>query len=325
MLRALGVPSFQGADSARMGGAWRVRGGSQRLAHALWEAIQQSAAAATPGSCSVELHMGAVCSGVSASADGAHATVSTVAGASFRAATAVVVALPPRLAGHSLTFRPQLSAAALRHLAATPTWMGSSCKVAVRYESESDSAFWAGRGLPDEQGAAPHPDDVVGEWHDASSAEEAQAAATPAGARGLPLRTHALVGFARPGCSAAAVADQLARCYSASRSRFTPPPPTSIHVSDWSRERFTSASERDGAGGHPRAHPDARKDLWGDEAVRTRDSDAGASASSSSLPLLLFGGSELAADPDAAGYMEGAVRRGQQVAVQIQKSQRWQS
>jgi monoamine oxidase len=322
-----------------MGGASRVRGGNQRIAQALWQEIQRMA---SPGS--VALKLGTECKSITCAEDGnQEVTVTTSTGECCRASTAVVVALPPRLALHSLSFRPSLPFSITRRLQALPTWMGSSCKFVARF----DTPFWLEHGMPDEQqqqrggaGARQMDDDAVFEWHDASSVFESTPAAAAAATSGNGaaiagrVHCHALCGFARPGCTAADVSRQLQRAYASSSSSsstrgFTLPPFRSFHVADWSADRFTSASVRDGAGGHPHAHAECRKSLWAADSTATKEEDGNASSSAHQAtlpppapPLLLFASSELSEQD--AGYMEGAVRRGVQVAQQIaNSSRRW--
>jgi monoamine oxidase len=243
LIRKLGLESFQGPDSRRMGGGWRVRGGNQRIAEALWAEIQRMAA---PGS--VELKLGCVCTCINAAKDDSHVTVDTLISDSFHAVTGVVITVPPRLALAYLSFSPLLPVSTQAHLQEVPTWMGSSCKIIVRFEEP----FWNEKGLPDEQRGGSRAGNAVLEWHDASSAFETE--------RGTSVRVHALLGFTHPGITPSQVAAQLQRTYAP--IGFMPPSWISFHVADWSADPYTSASTRDGEGGHPCAHPHIRQSLW---------------------------------------------------------------
>lgn len=55
----------------------------------------------------------------------------------------VILALPPRLISHSITFNPPLPSRKKKNMASTPTWMEKTGKVAFIYASP----FWRSRGL----------------------------------------------------------------------------------------------------------------------------------------------------------------------------------
>jgi monoamine oxidase len=71
--------------------------------------------------------------------------------------------------------------------------------------------------------------------------------------------------------------------------------PTAVHITDWSNEVFTSSSTTDGRGGHPHVSNMCRQPQWNGR--------------------LWLGSSEVS--DDDGGFIEGAVRRGTQVADQL--------
>ncbi|ACO47848.1 Putative amine oxidase (Flavin-containing) [Deinococcus deserti] len=80
-------------------------------------------------------------------------------------ASVVIVALPPRLTGQTITFTPELPSALTQVLSATPTWMGHAMKAVMRY----DCAFWRAQGLSGF--AVSYTGRPLQEIHDASPAD----------------------------------------------------------------------------------------------------------------------------------------------------------
>ncbi|WBO86774.1 flavin monoamine oxidase family protein [Hymenobacter yonginensis] len=139
----------------------------------------------------------------------------------YRAA-AVVVALPPRLAAHSLQFSPVLPPDLRQTMQAVPTWMAHSMKALAVY----DEPFWRGAGL---SGFAVSQVGPLVEIHDASPASGAVGAlfgffATPHPLRAAPAAQRQ-----------AAVVQQLSQLFGpVARS------PLAYHELDWTREPLTS-------------------------------------------------------------------------------------
>jgi monoamine oxidase len=136
--------------------------------------------------------------------------------------SAVIVALPPRLAAHSLHFTPGLPAALQQALREVPTWMAYSMKAVAVYATP----FWRADGW---SGFAASQLGPLVEIHDASPATG-------------PL--GALFGFFAPLHSLrdaplaqrqAAVVQQLARLFGPAAWH-----PLAYHELDWSREPLTS-------------------------------------------------------------------------------------
>nr|WP_272503583.1 FAD-dependent oxidoreductase [Salinibacter ruber] len=89
------------------------------------------------------------------------ATAQTPNGPQTTSVDAVVLAVPPRLAGHTLQFEPALPDALASALRGTTTWMSPSAKAAVTYARP----FWREQGLAGRVRSAAGP---VHDWHDAT-------------------------------------------------------------------------------------------------------------------------------------------------------------
>ncbi|WBA44157.1 flavin monoamine oxidase family protein [Hymenobacter canadensis] len=140
-------------------------------------------------------------------------------------AAAVLVALPPRLAAHSLQFSPPLPALLQQTLRAVPTWMAHSMKVVAVYAEP----FWRGAGW---SGFAVSQAGPLAEIHDASPATGGVGAlfgffATPHPLRAAPAPERQ-----------AAVVQQLGRLFGAPART-----PLAYHELDWARQPFTSVPE----------------------------------------------------------------------------------
>lgn len=191
----------------------------------------------------------------------------------------IVLALPPRLAADTITFKPALSDKQYKAMQDTPTWMAGHAKVIAVY----DTPFWRQDGLSGDAMSRRGP---MVEIHDASPAS------------GGP---YALFGFmgtsvtARQGREADILKDakdQLIRLFGKNAAH-----PISLHLQDWAFEKETATS-RDHQS--PTSHPDyglpaVLKDLWGGH--------------------LLLGSTEVA--PLFGGYLEGALEASEVVAANL--------
>ncbi|MEM7415330.1 MAG: NAD(P)/FAD-dependent oxidoreductase [Gemmatimonadota bacterium] len=186
------------------GPAWRLSAGTQRLAEALAECLDEgtvrlehvvSAIRAVDGLLSVEGSFGSI--------EGRH----------------VVVALPPVLAVHALDFDPPLPESTRAIAGQVPVWMGSMTKVVIRYATP----FWRERGLA---GAVMSHAGPMREMHDMSGP-----AGDPAALFGFapPLHPQA------PTVSEDAVRRQLTELFGADA-----PEPVDVAITDWRMERFTT-------------------------------------------------------------------------------------
>ncbi|MFF4858631.1 flavin monoamine oxidase family protein [Streptomyces rubiginosohelvolus] len=130
----------------------------------------------------------------------------------------VVLALPPALVMERIEFGDALPTELARLARATPVWMGNAVKIVAQYPS----AFWRHNGLA---GAAFSRSGPLQEIHDMSGP-----GASPA----------ALFGFAHArtiGPGMERVTDQLARLFGPEAAT-----PTSLHLQNWSAERWTAPS-----------------------------------------------------------------------------------
>ncbi len=190
-----------------------------------------------------------------------------------------IVSLPPRLALHTLCFTPDLPAPMKRAMAETPTWMGGAMKCVVTYRS----AFWRERGVSGRGVSYTGP---LSEIHDASTAEG----------------THsALFGFFRgsgsgrdrtPAQRRDKVLRQLARMFGPEAAH-----PIDYLELDWAREVYTSTPQDAlPLSEHPAyGHPIFRQPAPGDR--------------------IHWAGTETA--PQEGGYLDGAVRSGEDAARRV--------
>jgi len=137
-------------------------------------------------------------------------------------ARAVVLALPPRLVAHGLTFDPILPDSLLQTLRAVPTWMSHAMKVVVVYAEP----FWRAQGWSGYAVSQPGP---LVEIHDASPPEGQPGALFGFFATPHPLRTAPVAE------RQAAVLQQLQRLFGPLAGA-----PLAYYELDWSREPFTS-------------------------------------------------------------------------------------
>lgn len=242
-------------------GGNRVEGGVQQFATKLWERLSSNLHAS--------LRLSTSAKSIQRTKDGVHVTL---AGGDFINGHVVAVCVPPRLVLNSICFHPPISPVLLHDLQGVTTWMGSTTKVAV----VSSAKFWDIVNLPFRR----QKEDVIFEWHDASSRT------------GSDHSIHALLGFGGPSVTEEQVVSQLRRFYGNDC-----PASLSVTILDWSKERWTSSSTNDGVGHHPSTTDDVRQPVWNGS--------------------LMFGSTEMA--DREAGYMEGAVLRGKQLAALISK------
>lgn len=188
----------------------------------------------------------------------------------------VVLALPPPLAVNTIEFRPALPAEVRALANRTAVWMGGMVKVVAVY----DDAFWRQGQLA---GAAVSHRGPFGEVHDHSD----DAGSSPA-----------LFGFApaarfvdsSPEDVGEEFVSQLARLFGVQATS-----PRSVHVCDWSKERYTSPSQ---------PSPHAGISPYGAEAFQRAIGGR-----------IHWASTETAAA--YAGHMEGAIIAGRRVANKL--------
>lgn len=221
--RSRQMPPERWAGFVSSAPGWRLEGGMQALVEAL-------AAGLPPQG----LHLGTVVhtlrmsdAGVKVQAHQAEGQPLTLAGEQ------VLLALPPRLAVHSLQFEPRLPAELHRAWQGCDTWMAPHAKYLAVY----DTPFWRGQGL---SGAARSAVGPLVEVHDATCGEQGAlfgflgwSAAQRQGMGDDALRAHARA--------------QLVRLFGPQAGQ-----PKAEYLHDWAQQPFT-ATEQDQrtGGGHP--------------------------------------------------------------------------
>ncbi|MBT9392711.1 FAD-dependent oxidoreductase [Hymenobacter sp. NST-14] len=194
-------------------------------------------------------------------------------------AAAVVVALPPRLAAHSLQFEPALPAEVRAAQHEMPTWMSHAMKSVVVYEEP----FWWARGG---SGFAVSQVGPLTEIHDATPPEGRPGVLFGFFAAPHPLRSAA------PAARQAAVIAQLARIFGPAAAGYR-----AYEELDWTREPFTSTPAD--------AAPPSSVPLQGPVILRQ--------------PLwqntLLWAGAETATGE--CGRLDGAIEAGERAAAQV--------
>lgn len=151
----------------------------------------------------------------------------------------VLLALPPRLAEHSIAFEPALPAALAEQWRATPTWMAPHAKYVAVY----DRPFWRKHGLSGEARSARGP---LAEIHDAS---------TPDGGAAL----FGFFGIHAQFRQRMSGEDLLGRCRAQLVRLFGPAAgaPLVDIIKDWASDPFTATQlDLRKASGHPQP-PDA--------------------------------------------------------------------
>ena len=136
----------------------------------------------------------------------------------------VVLAIPPRLAAE-LIFTPELPAAVMQTLTATPTWMAGYAKFFAVY----DEPFWRQQGLC---GTAFSQRGPLAEIHDASPVSANTFSLF--GFSGLDAQSRAALGKAE---FVKQATTQLAELFGARANS-----PTMVYFQDWSCERFTASA-----------------------------------------------------------------------------------
>jgi monoamine oxidase len=191
----------------------------------------------------------------------------------------VIVALPPRLAAHSLHFTPGLQVALQQQMREVPTWMAHSMKAVAVYATP----FWRADGWSGFGASQLGP---LGEIHDASPATGPLGALFGFFASEDPLRQAPLAQ------RQAAVVQQLGRLFGPAARH-----PLAYHELDWSREPLTSVP---GDGQQPNHIP-----LQGSVQLRQPYWDG----------RLYWAGAETSVSE--WGRLDGAIESGQWAATQV--------
>ncbi len=259
-----------GQGSASMAGSFRLDGGLQRLIDTLAATLDSRAVMTDSAVSEITRGIETV-------------TVTTVSGGQLQSieCNQVVIALPPRVAVETLTFKPALPDHTTAALRAIPTWMAGQAKFIAVYEQP----FWRQQGLSGD--GVSHRGPLV-EIHDASPKN------------GGPYALFGFVGVAaaQRGDHADTIVQmaikQVVRMFGEQAAQ-----PRSTWYKDWAFDPLTSI-ELDRGG--QRAHPSMEAGLlnyWDNQ--------------------ILWAGTEAAAGQDA-GYLEGALLAGERVGRLISKA-----
>ena len=248
---------------------WRIEGGTQALCEAVADRLPD-------GTVALRHRV----TGIEATKGGVRVTAKTPGGPHVATARAVVVALPPRLVAHTLSFAPALPDAIVQAQRQVPTWMAASGKAAAAFPSP----FWREQGLAGRVVSHAGP---VAHWHDALA---------PDGRAALVgfLHTAGLQTWADDGEDAlrAALRTQLAHCFGDGA-----PAPTAVAVSDWRTEAATTPPS---VSPHTPEHPPAPPSV-----LTTPHWDG----------TLVWAGAETA--HDHPGFLDGAIEAGERAAAQV--------
>lgn len=250
--------------------SWRLAGGTQRLSECL--------AAALPDGCIALQHRATALRQTEA---GVEAVADTPDGTRRCTVSAIVVAVPPRLIAHTLSFSPALPEALVSAQRNLPTWMAASGKAVATFPS----AFWRAAGLDGRVVSHAGP---VAHWHDAVAPDGRAALAGFLHPRGLHIRSTA-------GTEALhnAIREQLAHCFGNDA-----PAPTALATSDWRTESATTPSD---APPLSPEHPPAPPALLQQPHWNGR---------------LVWAGAETATDHP--GYLDGAIEAGRRAASHVE-------
>lgn len=250
--------------------AWRIDGGTQALCEAVADRLPPGTIAYSHGVTRLEARGG-----------GVRVTAETPDGTRTVSARAAVVAVPPRLAAHTLRFVPALPDALVRAQRRVPTWMAASGKAAATFPS----SFWRERGLDGRIVSHAGP---VAHWHDALAPDGRAALVGFLHSTGLQMWDEEGEAALR-----AAVRTQLVHCFGE-----TAPIPTALAVSDWRTDPATSP---------PSASPRTPEHPPSPPSVLTTPHWNG---------TLLWAGAETA--HDHPGFLDGAIEAGERAAEQAE-------
>lgn len=249
--------------------AWRIEGGTQALCEAVADRLPAGTIAYNHRVTRIE-----------ATGGGVQITAEIPDGTQSASARAAIVAVPPRLAAHTLQFAPSLPDALQQAQRHVPTWMAASGKAVATFPSP----FWREQGLDGRVVSHAGP---VAHWHDALASDGRAALVGFLHSAGLQTWDEEGEAALR-----AAVRAQLAHCFGEAA-----PAPTALAVSDWRTDPATTPpSAAPQAPGHPPSPPSV---------LTTPHWDG----------TLLWAGAETARDHP--GFLDGAIEAGERAAAQV--------
>ena len=256
------------AGFASMQGSYRIDGGLGRLTSGLAKNLPPD-----------RVNVNVTVTSLTRESDGIVIGVDCDGKAMRISANRVVLALPPRIAGATIAFSPELPTTVRRALANIPTWMAGQAKILAVY----DHPYWRDAGLSGD--AMSHRGPMV-EVHDASPA------------RGGPYALFGFVGTP-PGIrnryrdeTLTAAREQLGRLFGREMGN-----PKYTDFQDWSEDVLTATPADHESNGHHASSPRAQAldGVWEGH--------------------VLFAGSEAASQ--FGGYLEGALEAAEDVAERL--------
>ena len=252
--------------------SWRLAGGTQHLCERLADTLPDDAVVLNRRVTDLERTDGGV--QVAAEAPDGPRTLSV---------PTVVVAVPPRLVAHTVTFAPELPRTLRRAQRRTPTWMAGSGKAVATF----NTPFWREQGIDGRVVSHAGP---VAHWHDAVAPDGRAALA------GF-LHGQGLQALRRSGPEAVhdRIREQLAHCFGEQA-----PSPTALTLSDWGTDPATTPpGEAPMTPEHPPPPPSAlTAPHWDGH--------------------LLWAGAETA--QEHPGFLDGAIEAGERAAAQATRS-----
>ncbi len=259
------IEKAQGAAS--MEGSYRLDGGIHRLIDSLLTQVSGGG----------EITTEAQLVSVSQTSEGIAAQVSVGSEQRMIESELLVIAIPPRVVSHAITFTPQIPGIEEGRLNTIPTWMAAHAKLVLVY----DQPFWQSEGLSGDAFSQIGP---LVEIHDASPRSSDR---------------HALFGFVGVDATQrrgkeeqikAAAIEQLVRLFGPEAAHTQ-----DVYFTDWALEPFTCTAHDLRPAGKPTSAQSLPTTEWDSK--------------------VLWAGTETAAlGAHSNGYLEGAVEAGLRAA-----------
>tara|TARA_B110001452_G_scaffold60862_1_gene47525 strand:+ start:4807 stop:5961 length:1155 start_codon:yes stop_codon:yes gene_type:complete len=257
------------SNYAQMSASMRIVGGTSAITQRL---------AATLGT---DVMLDAQVEVIETRQQGLRLTVNRAGTLTHIAASAVVLALPPRVLAQSVSWVPSLADSQIKQWYRSPTWMAAQAKVVAVYKH----AFWREDGLSGDAGS--HIGPMV-QIHDASN--ESGSVAALFGFVGVPYAWRTTVGEQQLKDDAQA---QLVRLYGEKAAA-----PVALYIQDWAGDSLTAVdADRSARSQHPIPLQFSLPSPWSQQ--------------------VFFAGSEFA--QDVPGYLEGAVSAANNAVSRVQQ------
>lgn len=253
--------------------SYRLVGGTQRLISSLQAQITGT-----------EIHLNTQVTSISLPSPGAETPINIQAlynrNKCAFTADKVILALPPRIAAHSITFDPPLHADILELWKNTPTWMAAHCKIIFIY----DKPFWRKQNLSGEAISRHGP---LTEIYDGSPENEDYFALTSF----VGLNAHQRKQISKQQLITMCMA-QLQRLFGNDSNNVK-----DIKIKDWGQDACTTtAMDLTGTAHHPQYPVNMPRQLWSNK--------------------IILAGTEVAREH--GGYLEGALESADEALSMLQ-------